>query len=303
MTCPFLSQVVAIERARGALSTRSYSSDMDIAVLVRAAAAATGLDEAQVSSLAAARTLGAEATPAAAAALGYLDLHKLVFAHHAEIPFIESQIKYFHSVLLRHDETAASHRRAYRLTAAGVSAPPPDHVPALMSELVASTRASLDDPGSHPLVVAGDFLFMFLAVSPFAAGNAQLALGLANYLLLLHGYDHVRAAPLEPALAPLVTSGSNMATLPDVFISKFLDAVSATQREALGGAAAVRPRVNDRQERILAILAERGAAKIGDLLPRIGQPRATTKKDLRDLVANGLLVTSGVRKGTVYRLP
>jgi len=39
-----------------------------------------------------------------------------------------------------------------------------------------------------------------------------------------------------------------------------------------------------------------------DLLPALAIPRATLKKDLRALVDAGRLSTTGVRKGTVYRV-
>ena len=324
MEGPHLERLVDIERARGALDVareRAQSgSNMDPAVLVRATAGALRSRGAEVSddeiaALVTARASGADPGPHGAAALGYAELLKLVLLHSDEIPFIESQIKYFHSLALRHDRSAGAHLRRYRspggdgeARSRAAGAPPPEGVPAAMSALVLSARAALADARRHPLVVSAEFLGEFLRIRPFEDGNWRIALALADYLLLARGYDHIRLAPFEPAIAD--RSVALAAALRagdagrDAWVGHFLDAVAASQREALGaGAARARPRINARQERILAIVAERGAAKIGDILAVTGWPRATTKKDLRELADARLIVAAGVRKGTVYRVP
>jgi hypothetical protein len=140
--------------------------------------------------------------------------------------------------------------------------------------------------------------------------RGRLGLALAVYLLDSYGYGHVRQASLEEVLDERRDDGT--AALGEAcgeredataWVHFLLDAVAESQRRGLDRCSAgPSMRLTPRQSRLLDAMRERRAAKIGDLLPILETPRATLKKDLRALVDAGLLVSEGVRKGTVYHL-
>jgi hypothetical protein len=182
----------------------------------------------------------------------------------------------------------------------------------------------------HPLVVVAVFLGRLLVVRPFASGTTRLAFVLSVYFLDRYGYHCVRMVPFEEVLDDLLPEGrlalaALAADPPDAspWVRFVLEAVVEAEKRALAlsegampvpagpepsagrnelAAAAPEPvaRLHPRAERVLTAMRERRAAKIGDLLPALGIPRATLKKDLRVLVEAGHLVSHGARKGTVY---
>lgn len=304
----YVGLVARAERQRGRLeAARDSGSNVAQDRAGRAARAAirlAGLDE--------------NAPGREAAERGYADVIRLVMDHAGEIPFIESQIKYFHSQLFRHDPEA-THRRQYRRegmepdgAAWGLpAAPPADTVPQEMARLVSWTREVLESEQLHPLLAIATFLYRFLWLRPFADGNARLALALAAYLLDLYGYDHLRGVPVEEIFAErrealveaLRTASAEEREDATPWVHFFVDTVCAAQERAIEQPdPEPPPRLSPRHSRLLDVMRERKAAKIGDLLPLVDTPRATLKKDLRALVDAGHITTEGVRKGTVYYL-
>jgi hypothetical protein len=283
----YVALVARADRLRGRLDARPVEPNSGSNVAPDFVARAAG---------AAMRACGQAVDDAAAEAAtrGYSDLIRLVMDHAGEVPFIESQVKYFHSLLLRHDASAAGHRRQYR---------PDEPIGREMPELVAWTREMLETGRLHALLAIGVFLFRFLAIRPFAGGNARLALALAVYLLDRYGYTHVRIVPFEETVAERREAFAAAAEDSAAWVCVFLDAVCESEAIALDRTdPAASVRLSPRLGRLLEVMRERKAAKIGDLLPVLATPRATLKKDLRALVDAGYLTAEGVRKGTVYHI-
>jgi Fic family protein len=251
-----------------------------------------------------------------AAFRGYAELLRLVMAHHSEIPFLESQIKYFQSLLLKYDVTASSHRRAYRRSGVEMGrtevwglpgAPSAEIASREVAHVIAWARAELDSGEIPPCVVIALFIHKFLVLRPFADANGRLALALANYLLIKVGHTHLRSVSLEVAVearrdecAFALLQSARGDTTP--WVGYFLSIVADTQRlacEALAARRELTP-LTPRQERLLGALRERGTAKIGDLIVATSVPRATAKKDLRRLLELGYIVATGIGKATVY---
>lgn len=326
----YLDPISRIERSLGRfteLRGRSFGSVIAPHVLEQSAAASVELSG-----------LGAETDQAKALALGVADTLRVVMAHGGDLPFTESQIKYVHSLLLRHDPDAGAIRRKYRTDAPPPtdltldSAPQAASVPDEMAKLVAWTRAQLETNELHPVLVIGVFLYRFLVIRPFADANGRLARILAVFLLDICGYTFVQNVSLDALVverrpecaAALAASGGDRADA-TAWLQFFLELVAELGRRAIDSIdtpprrfqaavpAPVEPapapvavvnsvRLSPRQARLLEVMRERRAAKIGDLLPILETPRATLKKDLRGLVDAGLLVAEGVRKGTVYHV-
>jgi Fic family protein len=322
---PLISQLIEIERAAALLSNsglvRNFGSNTALDIIASSTAATLRLsgwnvsdDEMEAKLLKASDT--GEELEYEAAGRGYAELLRLIMARYDEIPFLESQIKYFQSLLLKYDPAAASHRRAYRRSdlEGGSSAnwgldraPSAEIAAAEMARLVTWARDEIDGGEIPAPLTIALFLHQFLHLRPFVDGNGRLARALAVYLLVGAGYDHLRIASFEAALegrradcASALRSSTDDAT---PWIAFFLSVIADTQQAAravLGdrGAFALTPR----QERILEALRERGTAKMGEIITTTAIPRATAKKDLKGLLVRGYVAASGVGKGTVYRL-
>lgn len=263
-----------------------------------------------------------------AAIPGYADLLRLILDHSDEIPFLESQVKYFHSILLRHDGATASHRRMYRqqaLTASWWSdwgldeAPKAGVAAAEMPRLVQWTQQVLSDGSVPALIAIAVFLYRFLVLRPFVTGNGRLAMALAFFLLDRSGYKHVRYTSIETLISERQAdcaealrqsqhaAGDREDATPWVFL--FLNLVAESTRramEAIPEPSTLQPkpepelRLHPRHRQILQAMDEKRSAKIGDLLADLKIPRATLKRDLKDLVNAGYVTSEGIRKGTVY---
>ena len=160
---------------------------------------------------------------AGVAARGYADVIRLVMDHGSELPFAESQIKYFHSLLLRYDTINASSRRQCRAPGVepsgggiwGLRRPPATAaLPSELSQLIAESREAIDRTSSHPLTLAGAFVGRFLTLRPFAVGNTRLGFALTVYLLDRFGYSHVRFSPLEEVLCARGLEGAAASRCP-----------------------------------------------------------------------------------------
>lgn len=173
------------------------------------------------------------------------------------------------------------------------------------------------------MLVIAVFASRLVEIRPFAVGSGRLARVVVAQLMVRYGY---RFGLVEPVDEALESRSSRFALAREArdsigWLAAFLDAVAAcasaaaaicSAREAPATAcssdsgsraeAFVPVLPSPRQARVLTVMGEFGAAKIGDLLPVLGIPRATLKKDLRALVEGRRLSSTGVRKGTVYRV-
>jgi Fic family protein len=187
-------------------------------------------------------------------------------------------------------------------------APSADICAVEMGRLVAWARAELDSGEIPALFTIAVFLRQFLALRPFADANGRLARVLAVQLLVRAGYEHLRSVSLESAVESRrdeCASALRQSAADDVtpWLTFFLSVVADTQQAVREARASTdTPVLGPRQERILAVLQERGAVRIGEVLAALGIPRATAKKDLKGLLGSGFVVSTGVGKGTVYRL-
>ena len=140
---------------------------------------------------------------------GYANAMENIFAHWAAIDLTENHVKQLHRDLLKHSAKDERHRGEYKTLPNHVEAFGPDgqslgvvfetaspfDTPRLMSELIAWTRASLDEGEIHPLLVIAIFIVVFLEIHPFQDGNGRLSRILTTLLLLRAGYAYV----CEPA--------------------------------------------------------------------------------------------------------
>ncbi len=320
-----LASVASVERALSRLepvsNPESFGSHMAPDVFARMVASSVRLagvpvDSGDVAALFAGDPM--EGSPAAvAASRGVADALHAVLDRPGDLPLSESQLKYLQSLLLRHDAATAAFRRQYRREGADAAS-----IPENLAALISWTKDRLDgepDPSERlpAYLVTAAFAWRLLEIRPFTVGNGRLARTVVSQLLVQYGYAFQLVEPVGLELETRAEALKSSLVAGDAvgWVSGFLEAFAATAARVAdrmtGTAAAATDTVvpaqapvllTPRQERVLSAMSERGAAKIGDLLPGLGIPRATLKKDLRELVNAGQLSSTGVRKGTVYRV-
>ena len=145
---------------------------------------------------------------------GYAEAMDMVFENHTDIPLTENYIKQFHITLLRHSIKDERHRGEYKKFPNSVEAFDPNgkslgvvfetatpfDTPQKMEALVKWTREAIDDGSMHPLVVAGVFAVVFLAIHPFQDGNGRLSRVLTSLLLLKTGYSYIPYSSMESVI-------------------------------------------------------------------------------------------------------
>jgi Fic family protein len=134
---------------------------------------------------------------------GYLEVLESVFQNHREMSVGESLILQLHRDMLRHSEKDERHAGIYKFGPNRVEAkdatgqvvgsifdPTPPHlVPKEMQELVEWYGWASEEKFRHPLILAANFLFEYLAIHPFQDGNGRTSRLLANLILLREGYE------------------------------------------------------------------------------------------------------------------
>ena len=145
---------------------------------------------------------------------GYLEVLESVFQNHREMSVGESLILQMHRDMLRHSEKDERHAGNYKFGPNRVEAkdakgqvvgiifdPTPPHlVPKEMQELVEWYGWASEEKFRHPLILAGNFLFEYLAIHPFQDGNGRTSRFLANLILLREGYEFTEVVSHEKCI-------------------------------------------------------------------------------------------------------
>jgi len=262
---------------------------------------------------------------------GYAGVMETIFHAWQDIPITENHIKQLHRDLLRYSEKDERHRGDYKTLSNSVAAfdedgqqlgivfetAAPFDTPRLMGELVAWLNETLELKRTHPLLVAGVFVVVFLEIHPFQDGNGRLSRVLTTLLLLKAGYAYVPYSSLESVvenskegyyLGLRQTQGTIRSHLPDwqPWLLFFLRALQQQKRRL-----AVKV---EREKIVMAALPElavqivdharqHGRVTMGDMIKVTGASRNTLKDHFRHLLEQGHLVKHGAGKGTWYVLP
>lgn len=133
---------------------------------------------------------------------GYLESLQLVFEHYQDIPISESSILQLHKSTLTYSEKDQRHMGQYKFGPNRVEAkdqsgnvvgvifdPTPPHlVQKEMRELIGWYDWANEENFKHPLILAANFIFEYLAIHPFQDGNGRTSRLLTNLILLQQGY-------------------------------------------------------------------------------------------------------------------
>lgn len=200
--------------------------------------------------------------------------------------------------------------------------PPPTEVAFYLDELFAWLKSE-DGQNTHPLLRAGILHYELVRIHPFTDGNGRAARAMALLLLFLEGYQVKKFFALEEyydshpeeyysALQSVTLRGGDLTNWLEYFtlgisiefnrVKELVQKLSLDLRlkTTMGGHQIT---LTDRQIKLVEYLEKHGNVGMGDardLLPDVSED--TVLRDLRDLVAKGLILKRGNTKGAKYYL-
>lgn len=271
--------------------------------------------------------------------VGCRELLSLVYLQADEMfPLTETVIRGLHKELLRHYPAAERYAGRYKASPNQVVSvnhdtgeqrivldptPPGPQTEVAMRELVNWYNAAIK---AHPwpLLVAGEFVFRFLAIHPFQDGNGRL--GRALFLLaLMHADDPAlqravrfisidrqieRHRPLYYTTLQQASNGTFRADPHDYQLEPLAWFFLKMMDLALGDIAVLRDRyaalqrLSESATRVLACFRSSPERRLtpADLMAETGLVRRTVQNALRALVEAGLVQRLGAGRGTRYQL-
>jgi len=133
---------------------------------------------------------------------GYLESLELVFNNYKDIPISESSILKLHHDMLIYSEKDMRHKGNYKFGSNCVEAKdhagnvvgvifdptPPYLVKKEMQELIDWYNWAVSAKAKHPLILAANFIFEYLAIHPFQDGNGRTSRLLTNLIMLQQDY-------------------------------------------------------------------------------------------------------------------
>jgi|SRR5579872_5677760 len=259
---------------------------------------------------------------------GYAYVMEEVFANYEYIPLTENYIKQLHTMLLQYSTKDVRHRGDYKKFPNNVEAfdaqgkslgivfetTSPFETPLQMEELVNWTRSSLDIHKTHPLIIIGIFIVIFLAIHPFQDGNGRLSRVLTTLLLLKCGYSYVPYSSLETIIEHTKESyyralRRTQTTLktdnPDLqpwllyflrSLQKQIERLEFTMKREKITRASLPQLASD----ILQLAQDKERISISDIIEKTQAPRSTIKKYLNMLVDQKYLIRHGQGRAVWY---
>ncbi|MEO5349171.1 MAG: Fic family protein [Magnetococcus sp. YQC-3] len=262
---------------------------------------------------------------------GYAQVMTLLFSSWQDIALTENHIRQLHRDLLSYSEKDAWHCGNYKSSANSVAAFDASgrqigivletatafDTPRRMSELVAWLQEARARRKTHPLLLIGIFVVVFLEIHPFQDGNGRLSRVLTMLLLLQEGYAYAPYSSLESVieqnkedyyLALRQTQATLRTELPDwaPWLQFFLRALQRQKQNLVVKMEREKVAMASMPEEAAGIVEHvrnHGRVTMGDMIRATGTSRNTLKEHFRRLVAQGYLMRHGTGKGSWYALP
>ena len=260
--------------------------------------------------------------------VGYYEGLELILDQSAFIELSVSNIKALHNVLMKHSEKDQKHKGEFKKFSNQVVAKYPDGtvrtifnttepllVDKVMDELVEWANTELASKDFHSLFCIGAFVYEFLSIHPFQDGNGRLSRLLTTLLLLREGYEFVQYISFENIIEStkkdyyrsLMAGQQNRNTEDEIigewmlFFLSSLETLSQKLDEKytrylnLGGF------LNQRQQQLLALVKERKAVKLADIITLFPDVSSRSlQRDFALLESEGLIERIGNGKLTAY---
>jgi len=240
-------------------------------------------------------------------------------------PITEGLVREIHKRLVEGVRGGAAAPGEYRkiqnyvvnsVTGETVYTPPPAHdVPIMMAELVDWLNREQE---VHPVLVSGISQFQFVHIHPFLDGNGRTSRLLSTLCLYRAGYDFKRLFTISeyydrnrPAFCRAIQSVRESGMDMTGWLEYFVEGLTTQLAEVRDrGEQAIRRdvlvkehRLSDRQAKALGYILEHGSLTIQDfegLCPDVN--RRSLQRDLKVMVAMGLLISEGATNKLVYRM-
>ncbi|MFA7122751.1 MAG: Fic family protein [Candidatus Delongbacteria bacterium] len=261
---------------------------------------------------------------------GYYNTLEIIFSNYESIDLNENYIKQLHGILLKESDKDQSHRGKYKQLSNKVVANYPDGTQKVlfnttepyltqkeMTELMDWYEKVSSGNMIHPLIVTATFIYEFLSIHPFQDGNGRLSRLLTTMLLLKAGYDFVQYISFEHIIekrkpeyyTALISAQKNRGLETEIisewslfFLSCMEELIKKLQlkydpEKSKGGY------LNERQKKVLELIREKKFAKTGDIALELRTYSINTiKKDLKYMVSENIITSTGTGRGTVYSI-
>lgn len=262
--------------------------------------------------------------------IGYADAMDLVLESFSDLQLSENHIKQLHAILLKHSEKDIRHRGEYKKLDNHVVAidtngkeigivfktATPFETPMKMINLLEWTHKALELRTRHPLIVAGIFIVIFLAIHPFQDGNGRLSRILTNLLLLKLGYSYIQYSSLESVIENnkdlyyknlrdcQITLNSKKPKFENwiLFFLKSLKKQKDALVKKVNAEKILQENFDDLHLDVLKILKTHKKLAISDIQKLTQANRSTLKVKLRDLVKMKKVKPFGKGRGVVYEI-
>lgn len=262
--------------------------------------------------------------------VGYSDAMDLILENFADLKISENHIKQLHAILLKHSSKDIRHRGEYKKLDNHVVAidantkeigivfktATPFETPMKMTDLIEWTNKALELKTSHPLIITGIFIVIFLAIHPFQDGNGRLSRILTNLLLLKLGYSYIQYSSLESVIEHnkdlyyknlrdcQITLDFKKPKFENwiLFFLKSLKKQKDNLEKKVKAEKILQENFDDLHLEVLKILKSHKRLSVGDIQRLTEKNRSTLKVKLRDLVEMKKIKTFGKGRGVVYEI-
>jgi len=260
--------------------------------------------------------------------IGYYDTLQVILDNYRDIDLSERYIHQLHGMLLKHSGKDQGHKGKYKTLSNQVVANYPDGTqrtifrttePAMtgkeMEELLVWVKERFEKADMHPVIIVAAFVYEFLSIHPYQDGNGRLSRLLTTLLLMQQGYEFVQYVSFEHiieerkgdyyrALMDGQKNRYSKAEKIDKWVLFFMDCL-ITLIERLEAKyeqySKLKKDLNERQQAVIEFVKKKKKVRMSEVEGAFkDHSRNTLKKDLAYLVAEGLLLKTGERKGTRY---
>ncbi len=260
--------------------------------------------------------------------VGYYEALEFILKHYEDINLSERYLHQLHAILLKYSSKDQRHKGQYKNLSNQVVANYPDgeqkiifrttepHLTANeMHDLIVWTNGQLKEEKLHPILITSVFVYEFLSIHPYQDGNGRLSRLLTTFLLLKQYYNFIEYVSFEHVIENkkdmyyrvLMETQKNRDTdseILDRWVIFFLDCLIDLTEKLKAKYQTynnLKSSTNNRQKQVLAYIEEHKTIQIKDLEENLSDySRNTLKKDLKYLVQEGFILTTGSGRGVRY---
>ncbi|MGV8083124.1 MAG: Fic family protein [Coriobacteriia bacterium] len=243
------------------------------------------------------------------AGLRYLEQHATAQ------PILDEHVLELHKILARGvmDQGFEGEYRTIRVTVGRYNPPVPEHVPALMADLLEWWND--DSVGFSPVISSAVLHYRFEAIHPFGDVNGRAGRALALWELYRRGFDTHHIFSVDEYYwedRPAYYAALAQVRQADEDLSAWLEYSAAgllyTLQRVWERIQVVRPKgtepliLRPKQERLLELLRDTGSMAPSEIWAALGVSRQGAMDLLHPLIAAGLVEKVGTKKTGRYRL-